>query len=457
MKNMNTRILYLILSITVIITACGEAKKPSPQEPVEFTDEQLLDSVQYRAFLYFWNGSDTVSGMSKERIHMDGVYPQKDQDVITSGGSGFGLMTVIAAVNRGWITRQQAVERLSKMTAFLEKADRFHGAWPHWWYDYNGKVKAFSTKDDGGDIVETSFIAQGLLVCREYFKNGNEQEKALAARMDQLWKTIDFNFYTRGGNSLYWHWSPKYQWDMNFQIRGYNECLITYLLAASSPTHPVSPKVYHQGWAMNGGIKSANTKYGYSYGLKHQDNPEYGGPLFWAHYSYLGLDPRGLKDTYADYEQETKNQVLINFKWCVENPHAYKNYGPNNWGLTASYSPSGYAAHAPGVDRDLGVITPTAAVSSIVYTPQESLRAIRNWFTNYHSKLWGEYGFYDAFSDQENWYPKHYLAIDQGPMVVMIENYRSELFWKLFMNCSEVQEGLIKLGFESPYLSGPKK
>lgn len=454
---MRKHVLYISLIVSLLVYSCGNANSGKPIASAELTDEQLLDSVQYRAFLYFWEGSDTVSGMAKERIHLDSVYPQNDQTVITSGGSAFGLMAVIAAMDRGWITREQAVNRLSKMVLFLETADTFHGAWPHWWYDHNGKVKAFSKKDNGGDIVETSFMAKALIVGREYLKNGNEQEQTLAQRMDNLWKQIDFNYYTRGENVLYWHWSPEYQWEMNFKIRGYNECLITYFLAAASPTHPIDAKVYHEGWAQNGAINADYEKYGYSFKLKHQDNAEYGGPVFWAHYSYLGLDPRGLKDNYADYLQETKNQVLINYKWCVENPHGYKNYGPNNWGLTASYSPSGYAAHAPGVNRDLGVISPTAAVSSIVYTPKESLAAMRNWYTNYKDKLWGDYGFYDAFSEQENWYPKRYLAIDQGPMVVMIENYRSELFWKLFMNSSEVQQALIKLGFESPYLSGSQK
>lgn len=449
--------LNLLFFATVCMISCGDSDQNQTIESSAITDEQLLDSVQYKAFLYFWEGSDTISGMAKERIHIDGIYPQKDQNVITSGGSGFGMMSVIVAIERGWVNRQEGIDRLTKMVNFLEKAETFHGVWPHWWEDHNGKARAFSKKDDGGDVVETSFMAKALLVGREYLKNGSDDEKALAARMDKLWKSINFNFYTRNENVLYWHWSPNYQWEMNFKIRGYNECLITYLLAASSPTHPVDPKVYHEGWAQKGAIRSSTSKYGYTYDLKHQDNPEYGGPLFWSHYSYLGLDPRGLKDQYANYENETKNQVLINYKWCVENPHGYKNYGPNNWGLTASYSPSGYAAHAPGVDRDLGVISPTAAISSIVYTPKESLDAMRNWFTNYKDKLWGDYGFYDAFSDQENWFPQRYLAIDQGPIVVMIENYRSELFWKLFMNCDEVQQGLTKLGFESPYLSRSQK
>ena len=250
---------------------------------------------------------------------------------------------------------------------------------------------------------------------------------------------------------MYWHWSPEYNWEMNFAVTGYNECLIMYILAASSPTHSVDAKVYHEGWAKSGAIKGSTTKYGHTLQLSHNGATEYGGPLFWAHYSYLGLDPHGLKDKYANYWEENKNQALINHDWCGDNPKKYKGYGTNNWGLTASYSVKGYAAHSPG-NKDLGVISPTAALSSFPYTPQYSMLAMKHWYNDMKDKLWGPYGFYDAFSETENWYPQKYLAIDQGPIVVMMENYHSGLLWKLFMSCPEVKAGLKKLNFQSPYL-----
>jgi hypothetical protein len=271
--------------------------------------------------------------------------------------------------------------------------------------------------------------------------------------MDQLWKEVDWDWYRNGQNVLYWHWSPDYGWQMNFPIHGYNECLLAYILAASSPTHGVPAAVYHEGWAENGKIKSASQHFGYELQLHHQGAPN-GGPLFWAHYSYLGLDPHGLKDEYADYWKENTNQALINYEWCVKNPLNYKGYGPDSWGLTASYSVNGYAGHAPSEKRDLGVIAPTAAISSIPYTPEKSIEAIKHWYGDMKDKLWGEYGFYDAFSATDDWYPQKYLAIDQGPQVVMIENYRTAFLWKLFMSCPEIQIGLKKLGFQSPYLKG---
>lgn len=239
---------------------------------------------------------------------------------------------------------------------------------------------------------------------------------------------------------------------MNFPVTGYNECLIMYVLGASSMTHGIPAIIYHEGWAKRGKINGEITKYGHTLHLVHNDNPAYGGPLFWAQYSYLGLDPRGLKDKYANYWNENKNQTLINHDWCVENSKKYKGYGADSWGLTASYSVNGYSAHAPGADRDLGVISPTAALSSMPYTPEYSMLAMKHWYQDLGDKVYGEYGFYDAFSETDKWFPKRYLAIDQGPIAVMMENYRTGLVWNLFMSCPEVQQGLKKLGFESPHL-----
>jgi hypothetical protein len=314
-----------------------------------------------------------------------------------------------------------------------------------------GEVKPFSTKDNGGDLVETAYLAQGLLCAREYFRDGNDDERELAAKIDELWKGIEWDWHRKDNqNVLYWHWSPSYGWEMDFPIEGYNECLITYVLAASSPTHGVPASVYHAGWSRSGGMLNDSTheQYGYHLSLRHNFAQQYGGPLFWSHYSYLGLDPRNLTDRYADYWEENRNHTLINRRYCIENPKGYRGYGEDCWGLTASYSIHGYAAHSPG--EDLGVISPTAALSSIPYTPEESMKVIRHMYEDLGDKVWGVYGFYDAFSEQANWYTPRYLAIDQGPIVVMIENYRSGLLWDLFMGAPEVKEGLRKLGFSSP-------
>jgi hypothetical protein len=435
-----------------IASNCISHKKITNATPVADSDTALFRLVQQQTFRYFWEGAEPTSGLARERFHEDNIYPENDKHIITSGGGGFGVMAILVGIERNFITRQQAVERFEKILNFLEMADRFHGAFPHWWNGETGKVKPFSKKDNGGDLVETSYLMQGLLCVRQYFKDGNGREKNIASRIDKLWKDVEYDWYRNGKNVLYWHWSPEYNWEMNFAVRGYNECLILYILGAASPTHGVPAEVYQEGWAENGKIIGKETYGGYELKLRHQGNPPHGGPLFWAQYSYLGLDPRELKDKYADYWEENKNQTLMNYQWCVDNPKKFKGYGKDNWGLTSSYSMIGYAGHAPNQDRDLGVISPTAALSSFPYTPDKSTAAMNHWYKDMKEKLWGGFGFYDAFSETENWYPKKYLAIDQGPIVVMMENYRSGLLWKLFMSCPEIQTGLKKLGFESPWL-----
>lgn len=412
------------------------------------SDSALLTMVQRRSFQYFYEGAEPHSMMAPERIHMDGRYPEHDQNVVTTGGSGFGIMTLLVGIRRHFMTREQGFKRMSRIVSFLEKADTYHGAFSHWYEGPTGKTKPFGSKDDGGDLVETSFLMQGLLCARQFFSGGNRLEKVLAQRIDRLWRAVDFHWYTRGEKVLYWHWSPDYGWQMNFQVHGYNECLIMYVLAAASPTHSIDTSVYNQGWGMNGKIQRASSYHGIPLHFFHQGNMPYGGPLFWAQYSYLGLNPNGLQDRYGDYGEENKNQALINYRWCVDNPKGYKGYGKDCWGLTASYSVAGYAAHSPSLRNDLGVISPTAALSSFPYTPEASMRALRCFYFRLGGRLWGKYGFYDAFSETAQWFPQKYLAIDQGPIAVMIENYRSGFLWRLFMSCPEVQRGLDKLGFQ---------
>ncbi|MCB0504232.1 MAG: beta-glucosidase [Cyclobacteriaceae bacterium] len=450
---MRKRVIHLsIIGLAIIFASCKNKTATTDSESVStnaetsvISDDSLLNLVQYETFQYFWEGAEPVSGMARERFHEDNEYGH-DKDIVTSGGSGFGLMALVVGIDRGFITREEGIKRFEKIVSFLETADKFHGVWPHWWYGPTGKVYPFSKKDDGGDLVESSFIAAGLLTVRQYLNKENEREAQLIDRINSLWQNIEFDWHTRGGqNVLYWHWSPNYGWDMNFAVRGYNECLIMYVLAASSPTHSIKPEVYDEGWARGGLIKDDTLFYGLRTVLNHYEtNDSPVGPLFWAHYSYLGLNPTNLKDKYANYWELNQNHALIDYRYCVDNPHHYKGYGPDCWGLTSSYSIKGYAGHRP--DEDLGVISPTAALSSFPYTPKESM-AFLKFLYNDADSLIGEYGPYDAFSFESNWYLPRYLAIDQGPIPVMIENYRTGLIWNLFMSAPEVQQGLSKLGF----------
>lgn len=407
----------------------------TPKFPA-ISDNELLTLVQQQTFKYFWDYAHPVSGLTRERLGSG--------DVVTSGGSGFGLMAILVGIERNFITRQLGFERLNKIVNFLNRpeTDKFHGAFPHWLNGSTGKVIPFSTKDNGGDLVETAFLMQGLLTVKEYFKNGSPEEQSMCSAIQQLWENVEWSWYRKNNeNVLYWHWSPNFNWDMNHQIGGWNEALIVYVLAAASPTHSIPKVVYDQGWARNGAYPMKNNKS--FYGIQLPLGYDYGGPLFFAHYSFLGLDPRNLSDQYANYWTQNVAHSKINQAYCIANPRNFVGYSEDCWGLTASDIQYGYSASSP--TNDLGVIAPTAALSSFPFTPVESLKALKFFYYVLGDKLWGTYGFYDAFNLSSLWFASSYLAIDQGPIICMIENHRSGLLWNLFMQNMDVKTGLTRL------------
>ena len=383
------------------------------------SDDDLLTLVQKQTFKYFWDYAHPVSGLARERLGSG--------ETVTTGGSGFGIMCLPVGVSRGFITRAEAAERMRTIAHFLAyKADRFHGAFSHWLDGTTGKVIPFSSKDNGGDLVETAFLIEGLLTARAFFDRADEAD--IRALIDTIWDSVEWDWYLNGKDVLYWHWSPSDGWAMNMQIRGWNEAMIVYVLAASSPTHPVPASAYHNGWARGGTMK-----------------PSVNGPLFFAHYSFLGMNPHGLKDQYADYWEQNVAHARYNYNYCVKNSAGHLGYSASSWGLTASDYPGGYTASAPS--NDTGTIAPTAALASMPYLPTEAMAALHTFYYIYGDKLWGEYGFKDAFNLDQAWFASSYIAIDQGPIVVMIENYRTGLLWELFMTNTDVQAGLKKLGF----------
>lgn len=409
----------------------------TPKFPV-ISDDSLLTLVQRQTFRYFREYAHPVSGLARER--------SGSGDIVTTGGSGFGVMALIVGIERKFISRQEGFTRLKKIVDFLNSSstDRFHGAYPHWLNGNTGKVIPFSPKDNGGDIVETAYLLQGLLSVRQYFNNGSPDERAMCDTIESIWREVEWDWYrSNDKNSLYWHWSPDLGWIMNLPVQGWNEALIVYILAASSPTHSITKQVYDEGWARNGAYPMRNGKTFYNIRLPLGE--DYGGPLFFAHYSFLGLDPRRLADQYSNYLEQNVAHTRINYNYCVANPKKYKGYSNECWGLTASDTESGYSASSPLNDK--GVIAPTAAVSSLPYTPEESLRALRFFYYVLGDRLWGDFGFYDAFNLSKLWFANSYLAIDQGPIICMIENYLTGLLWNLFMSSDEIKAGLIKLGF----------
>jgi len=406
----------------------------TPKFPI-ISDSALLDLVQQQTLKYFFDFGHPVSGMARER--------NTSGDIVTTGGSGFGLMALVSGVNRGFISRTDGMARFGKIVSFLETADRFHGAWSHWINGVSGKVVPFSANDDGADLVETAYMAQGLLTVRQYLTSSDTIGNNLINRINKLWNAIEWDWFRQNNqNVLYWHWSPNKAWIMNVPIRGYNETLIVYILAAASPTHTIPANVYQQGWTNNGSIKNGKTFYGHLLPL----GGDYGGPLFFTQYSFLGFDPH-VQDSFLniDYWTQNVNQSLINHDYCTANPSKFVGYSDSCWGLTASDIQSGYGAQSP--TNDNGTISPTAAASSMPYTPTESMKAIKYFYYTLGDRMWGPYGFYDAFNITNGWTATSTLAIDQGPMIVMIENYRTQLLWKLFMSAPEVQAAKTKLGF----------
>ncbi|TDS17505.1 glucoamylase family protein [Sphingobacterium paludis] len=397
------------------------------------TDE-LLTKVQRQTFTYFWDHAHPSYGMIRER--------NSSGETVTMGGTGFGLMTILVGIERGFVTREQGLERTKKIVSFLKMADTYQGAFAHWYNGATGKTQPFSEKDNGADLVETALLFQGLLTARTYFNDAS-----LTTDISTLYNAVNWNFFRNGQQTLFWHWSPNFQWEMNLKISGWNESLITYILAAGSPTHGIDAAVYEQGWANNGAMRNGNSYHGIQLPL----GPPSGGPLFLSQYSFLGLNPNGLQDQYASYADQVKNHSLINRAYCVANPKAFVGYGADCWGLTASDDINGYKVHSPTEDN--GVISPTAALAAMPYTPEESIQALEFFYYKLGDKLWGDQGFKDAFSLSEPWFAESYLAIDQGPIIIGIENYRSGLLWKYFMQTPEIKSALQKLKFTSPNLN----
>jgi hypothetical protein len=405
------------------------------------SDDELLTLVQERTFKYFWDFGHPISGMARER--------NTSGDLVTTGGTGFGVMSIIVGIERNFITKTQGLARINTIVDFLKnKCTTYHGVFAHWVNGATGASIPFSAKDDAADLVETSLLMQGLLTARQYFKGNSPEETTLRNNINTIWNAVEWDWFRKKDqNVLYWHWSPNNNFDINLPIKGWNESLITYVLAASSTTHTIPKNVYDEGWASNGNMKNGNTYFG----VKLPLGPNLGGPLFFAHYSFLGINPTNLTDAYAHYFEQNKAHTLINYKYCVNNQGRFNGYSSSVWGLTASDdNMQGYMAHSPSSDN--GVISPTAAISSMSYTPDESMAALKFYYYKLGDKLFREYGFIDAFNLSDAWFSNSFLAIDQGPQIIMFENYRTGLLWNLFMSSPEIKTGMNKLGFQSPFL-----
>lgn len=421
----------------------------------ELSDDELLTMMQEACFRYYWDAADPNSGMARENI-------PGDDRIVAMGASGMGIAALIVGVDRGFITRQQGLERLTKIVSFLEHAQRYHGAWSHYMDGSTGKtLPVFGMFDDGGDLVETSFLMEGLLAARQYFRGSSSQEASLYRRITTLWEGVEWDWYREKPDSayLYWHWSPNWNYQIHHPLIGFNEVMITYLLAIASPTHGVPAQMYYSGWSSQSemaqkyreGWSGTSDGHLYSngngyYGIKLDVGVGTGGPLFFTHYSYFAFDPHTLHDRFtASYFENNRNIALINHAYVVANPKNFPGYGPDAWGLTASDGPDGYVPHAPDKEHDLGTLTPTGALASFPYTPEASMMALKHYYRDMGDRLWDIYGPRDAYNIQQDWVSSIYMGLNQAPIAVMIENYRTGLIWKLFMSNPEVQTMLQKI------------
>ena len=440
------------------VAASDESYRASPPSRTvaasthEFSDDELLTMLQEACFHYYWDGADPHSGMAREDI------PDDDR-IVATGASGMGIAALIVGVDRGFITRAQGIERLTKIVNFLEHADRYHGAWSHFMNGNTGKtMPVFGMFDNGGDLVETSFLMEGLLAARQYFRGDSQAERDLYRRISRLWETVEWDWY-RGpepGDFLYWHWSAQWGWHIQHPLIGFNEVMITYLLAMASPTHSVPPEMYYSGWASqsaravkyragwSGAVDGDHYANGHTYyGIKLDVGVGAGGPLFFTDYSFLGFDPHALHDRYTgSYFDNNRNIALINRAYCIANPKHFAGYGPDAWGLTASDGPWGYVPHAPDEINDRGTLTLTGALASFPYTPEASMAALKHYYRDLGAQLWDIYGPRDAYNPGEDWVSPIYMGLNQAPIVVMVENYRTGLVWRTFMSNPEIGEML---------------
>lgn len=400
---------------------------------------ELMELVQRRYAAYFWEGAHPETGLPFDRCSTDG---RPISDLISIGGTGFGIMAILVSVHRQWVSRSNAHARISKIVATLERTPRFRGAFPHFINADTLEVVPFVPGDDGGDLVETALLVQGLICAREFFDATSDAEAGLRGRIDSLCGEIEWASYVRPNSrpSLYWHWSPKHEWTMNTPITGWNEALSTYVLAAGSARYAIEPEIFHIGWTNEGRFRNGSI----FYGTALPAGSSFGGPMFLSQYSFCALDPRQMQDDQIDYWQQVVAHTSINFEHCRRNPNGHIGYGTYGWGLTASDGPSGYVVSCPVNDQ--GVLAPTAALSSFPFLPKEAEGALRGFLGYGNGRLLGRFGFADAFAPGQNWVSNCHLAINQGPVVAMIENFRSGLLWRLFMGAPEVKRGLARLG-----------
>jgi hypothetical protein len=431
-------------------------------EPMEATTlpydrDKLMNDEQEAAVRFYVDEALPASGLSPEGR------PGWGPTITAIGASGMGIENIIVGVERGFIPRQEGLDLILRQLRFLDtKAEKQKGAFGHWMDDGSGEIKPFMNPGTSVDLVETAFLIEGVIIAREYFKGDTPEEKELREIANRLSANVEWDkFMARAEKDpsnpkktnwvhetnapvMIWHWHPVDGFS-DVPVKGFNEALMCYLLGIGSETHPINPQSYYEGWMdPQRGLGKARE----DFGIKHSLGYGVGWPLFFAHYTFIGYDPKQVSYDGKSYFDHFVDACRIQQLYAKSRAGEFKGFD-TLWGQAASLYPKGYRPNEPG-PRDDGTIASTAALSSMPYLPEAVIPCMESMYLNYGDRLWGPYGFYNAINPTQNWVGQKYIGIELGPIAPMIENYRSGLFWKLFMQSPEARRAAKKIEEAKP-------
>ena len=449
------QLIIFIIGVSLIL-GC----QPSPTG--EQASTPFLDSLSRKTFHYFWDLAEPANGNIPDR------WPTPSFSSIAA--TGFGLTSYLIGVERGYITREQAAERTLKTLKFFveaPKGDSVAGVtgYKGFFYHFIDMKTGLRFQTVELSTIDTGLLMAGILSSQVYFDQENAIENQIRVFADSLYRAVEWDWAMNGEQTMSMGWHPEKGF-IDARWKGYNEAMILYVLALGSPTHTI-PAESWKAWI-------DTYQYGTYYGQEHVNF----GPLFGHQYSNMYIDFRGIFDPYMktkgfDYFENSRRATYANRAYCMANPAAYAGYSENIWGLTACDGPGnatkmnpnvafkGYSARgaAQWYVEDDGTIAPTAAGGSIPFAPEICIPALVEMHRLYGDKIYDRYGFKDAFNwtipntdGTTGWVDKDYLGIDQGPIVIQLENYRSELIWSLMKKSSYIQSGLKKAGFTGGWL-----
>ncbi len=412
---------------------------PDARPAQAITTEALLDTVQHAGVMYFWNEANPANGMVKDR--------DTGGSVSSIAATGFGLSALCIGVDHGWLDRAAVRSRvLTTLNTFwtgpqgtaVNGMIGYKGLYYHW-LDMNTATR---TWDAELSTIDTALLMAGIIDARHYFTGSDPEEVQIRALADSIYLRCNWEFMRNFSNGIKMGWKPGGGGFGGFgPWVGYNEAMILYILALGSPTHPIPASQ----WTTWTSTYSWQTRYGYT----NINFP----PLFGHQYSHCWVDFRGLQDVFTfskgiTYFENSRRATLAQRAYCIANPSNWVAYSDSLWGLTASDDPFGYAAHgAPPPWSENGTITPTAGISSLPFAPEVVVPLMHNLWDNWRGTLWGPYGFTDAFNPTQSWVGQDVLGIDQGPIVMMIENYRNEAVWRRISQNEWIANGLTRAGF----------